>query len=390
MHPNASATPPSRLVFFLGAIALAALFLVGGEWVRSRVEAAGAETREVPVAAPALSVRVAAVERVSLARSATFHGFLAPAEERAVSALVPGDIVNQSVEISDEVSAGEELFRIDDEAWRLEYDEAVAALSRERSRADLAKARWEHLKGLPEQTSTSIEMTEAELAYRAAEAARVQAEAVADRAKLQLDRASVVSPIDGVVSRIFLRTGEFVPAGAPLVEVVEVRRLKLFAAFEDVDIVWVRPGLEAAFSVAAIPGERFTGRVVRLHPQPLPTARKFEVEIEIPNESRRLRPGFFVTGSIADSEDGDRSTASIEVVRIPREAVVELFGRHYCYVVRGGEDGALVAVRTPIETQVLPGDVRQLQVVSGVADGERVVTKGHPYLGEETRVQLGD
>lgn len=388
MQPNASATPKSRLVFFFGAVALAALFLVGGEWVRSRVEAAASESQGAPAAAPALSVRVAQVERVSLTRSASFHGFLAPAEERAVSALVPGDIVSQAVEISDEVSAGDELFRIDGEGWKLEHDEAVAALNRETSRAELAKARWDHLKGLPEQTSTSIEMTEAELAYRAAEAARVQASAVADRAKLQLDRASVVSPIDGVVSRIFLRTGEFVPAGAPLVEVVEVHRLKLFAAFEDVDIVWVRPGLEVSFSVAAIPGERFTGRVVRLHPQPLPTARKFEVEIEISNENRRLRPGFFVTGMIADSGDGSAATA--EVVRIAREAVVELFGRQYCYVVTSREDGALIAVRTPIETQVLPGDVRNLQVVSGVADGERVVTKGHQYLGEETRVQLGD
>lgn len=390
MQPNASATPKSRLVFFLGAVALAALFLVGGEWVRSRVEAAASETRETTAAVPALSVRVAPVERVSLTRSATFHGFLAPAEERAVSALVPGDIVKQSVEISDEVSEGDELFRIDDEAWKLEYDEAIAALNRETSRAELAKARWDHLKGLPEQTSTSIEMTEAELAYRAAEAARVQAAAVADRAKLQLDRASVVSPIDGVVSRIFLRTGEFVASGAPLVEVVEVRRLKLFAAFEDVDIVWVHPGLEVSFSAAAIPGERFTGRVVRLHPQPLPTARKFEVEIEIPNERRRLRPGFFVTGMISDSDEANRSAATTEVVRISRAAVVELFGRHYCYVVRPSEDGALVAVRTPIETLVLPGDIRNLQVVSGVADGERVVTKGHQYLGEETRVQLGD
>ena len=169
-----------------------------------------------------------------------------------------------------------------------------------------------------------------------------------------------------------------------------MNRLKLLAEVEDRDVVWIEPGQSVGLTTSAMPGWQFEGTVRRVYPQAALASRKFELEIEVPNPDRRLRPGFFMNGVITQPEPSESELAGARVVVVPREAVVERFGQRFCHVIYPGDAGkdAHQAVRTLVD--VLPdlSDPRVLRVVSGLMEGQRVVTKGHQHLGERADVRI--
>jgi membrane fusion protein (multidrug efflux system)/multidrug efflux system membrane fusion protein/cobalt-zinc-cadmium efflux system membrane fusion protein len=384
-----------RLFAALAVIVTLALVVAGVLVIRHvrMIEGAAVADTEENVATP---VRVVAVERRAILDQAVFHGFVEPFVQLAVSADVPGEIFEQWVEVADDVKRDQPLYKIDDAVRKIEHEEALAALDRAASDLQLAEANWERIAELNEQQAAGIERTKAETSVLSAKALRRQAEAAVRRTALQLERTVVTSPIDGVVSRIHSRRGEFTQPGLPLAEVIEIDRLKLLTEVEDRHVVWMKVGQQAVLTTKTFPGERFDGKVLHVYPQALPTSRKFEVEIELSNVDRRIRPGFFMSGTVTREQEGETDAAATEVLIVPREAVVELFGRQFCYVVGPGEQqgsssvAGLVAQRTPVTALPIPADRRNLQIVEGVDEGDLVVTKGLQHLSERSSVRITD
>jgi membrane fusion protein (multidrug efflux system) len=130
----------------------------------------------------------------------------------------------------------------------------------------------------------------------------------------------------------------------------------------------------------AWPGERFPGTVVRVASAADGTSLKFPVEIELANEGQRILPGMVarVTLTLADERP-------LRVV--PRDAVVESFGVRFVYVL-SEEDEGWVARRRTVELRELAFRPGLLELVDGVADGERIAIGGTRELREGTRVRI--
>jgi RND family efflux transporter MFP subunit len=378
---------------------LALLTTVGlfgaGIFVRGQVNAKHARTIGSVPAASATPVRVARVERRAVPARARFHGFLIPFTELTVAARVPGEIVRQWVEISDEVKTGQPLFKVDDTVREIEHQQALAVQERASSEAELAQANWQWIAAMSEETSSSMERIEAQMRYRAAEADKHRAEAAVRRAAVLLERTTVRSPIDGIVSSIHSRRGEFTQQGQLLADIIDIDHLKLLAQIEDRDVVWVEVGQPVTLTTNTLPGEHFEGKVRRIYPQALPTSRKFEVEIELPNPNRRLRPGFFMMGTITERTKGQPDMDASGVLIVPREAVVERDGQRFCYVLHStstgdGADAIFEARRTSVVVLPILSDPRSYRLVSGVAEGSLVVTKGSQHVSERSPVRITD
>jgi len=385
---------PSSIVG-IAVITVAALLVVTAVLV-NRYVAISQAARQLPETSPATTVRVARVERRAVVRQAEFHGFLIPFEELSISADVMGEIAEQHVEVSSEVTQGQLLFKIDDAVRRISHEDALAALDRAASEHALAAAQWDRVRGLEGGQTTSIEHKQAESQFRSTGAIQHQAEAAVHLAALLLERTAVKSPIDGVVSAVFLRRGEYAQLGLPLVRIIDVGRLRLAAEIEDQDVAWVQVDQPAVLTTNTFPGEVFEGTVYRLHPQAIQTSRGFEIEIVLTNPDRRLRPGFFMSGKIVEAMS-DRAEAEVpEVLLVPREAVTSEFGANFCFVVRPAENAsdtqepALEALRAGVSVLPTTFDPRLLRVVSGLEEGDVVVTKGLQHLSERTRVTVSD
>jgi len=380
-----------RPIFTVAALIVTLLLICAAAIVGKRGSDKRHEERQADSEAAAAPVRVVTIEHRTIPVEALFHGFLEEYLELTIASQVAGEITEQWVDVADDVTAGQVLFTIDDETRKFELQQAQSALIRAQNEFKLAEANWERIRSLPAQTSTSLENIEAHRKFLSAEATANEASAAAGLAQLMLERTSVISPTNGVVSRINQRKGEFTQYGQSLLDIIEIDRLKLVAEVADHEVVWIRTGAEVILSSDVFPGETFTGTVHYIYPQAMPSSRKFRIEIELTNVNRRLRPGFFVQGKISMSETITGAGESAELPIIPREAVIELYGQSYCFRVphtASEAAGQLYVIRTPVTVWPVPSHPRIMRVESGLAPGDRVVTKGILHLSDRTPIRI--
>ncbi len=137
------------------------------------------------------------------------------------------------------------------------------------------------------------------------EAAQTNLASVKKRAKQQIDAArgqvdsvlaqlsntKIIAPVSGLVSKIYLDTGEMAVAGQPLVTIVNTNGFKIEVALSDVDITKVKVGQEAEIILSAAPEEKISGRVYYVASVADPVSRKFPVKIQIDNKSKIIKAG---------------------------------------------------------------------------------------------------
>ncbi|MDT5038444.1 MAG: hypothetical protein QOE03_3629 [Micromonosporaceae bacterium] len=166
--------------------------------------------------------------------------------------------------------------------------------------------------------------------------------------------------------------GARVTAGTPVLTVVDTSELGLMAEVDETDVLLVTPGVVAEVELDAAPGARYEARVGSVDLLPATSARG--------GVSYRARltmgAGRFTDGRPAPPpRPGMSAVAHLNVraaraaVAVPAAAVFNRDGRDSVWVVRGGR-----AVRTPVTVGVSGQDL--VQVVSGVAAGDRIVVHG--------------
>ncbi len=216
---------------------------------------------------------------------------------------------------------------------------------------------------------------------RAAATRLAQAKIDWERSRLTEDRSRLRSPIDGIVLHLArdeqdqpLADGQLVAQGLVVAQVAPVDRLVADVDLVGADVARVRPGLEARLEHPAWPDRVFAGRVVRLAPALNPATRTLRAEVAVDNRDRLLRPGMFAEVTIvAARHEG--------VAVVPREAVTERQGISVVFVVEGQK-----VSKRPVRLGL--GDDEVVEVLDGVAPGERVVVRGIETLDENVKVRV--
>ncbi len=345
---------PGPWVLLAAALMLLAFFLVygcGGEAADETADAAGSrdDTRTALVRT-ALPEQRDVVDTVSL--SADLE-----AERRAVlSAEVAGTVEAVTVEQGDRVARGQTVARVDTRALAQRLAEADAV-------ARQAGAQFERAQALYERRSiTKAQMLDA-VTNRDVAQARLAS------ARLDLSKSRLTAPWSGQVAATMVEVGDYVVPGQPVVELVEVDRLKVVAPASSGDVPYLEVGRPVKIRVDALPGEVFEGTITRLGAELDPSSRTLDVEAELANPDGRLRPGMLATLEVP------RQTLAGALL-VPLEAVVDLGEERALFV---NEDG--VARRRIVELGPVLGD--RVVVSSGVGPGDRVIVEG------ETRVADG-
>jgi multidrug efflux system membrane fusion protein len=202
-------------------------------------------------------------------------------------------------------------------------DRLAAVRAKERSVAATvtgAQATFKRIKALRERGSVAQQMYDDTLAKRdsaVAELEAVQREIGGANVALQqaeddCKHCSLVLPIrQAVISRKSIEQGERVPAGQPVVEIMDLSRVRVAFGVSDKRISEFGIGQSIAVAADAFPGEHFAGRVTKLLPAADLRTRTFEVEVTI-DDPKGLKPGMIVTIIVGKRE---------EVVLIPMTAV---------------------------------------------------------------------
>ena len=187
------------------------------------------------------------------------------------------------------------------------------------------------------------------------------------------------SPLTGTVVERNVTPGQSVN-GDPtqvLFTVADLDKLQVAADLYERDLDLVKVGQVATVVVEAYPGVSFPAVLSAVGDVVDPTTRTIKVRAMVDNETHKLKPEMFARLSI---DVGD----SNQFIAVPREAVLEVDGREFVYVVQAGNR----YVRRPVKTATASND--QVRILEGLTPGERVVTKGAVLIkGQETKAPTG-
>jgi membrane fusion protein (multidrug efflux system) len=139
----------------------------------------------------------------------------------------------------------------------------------EAARADLAAARQAVVAAearVAEACAAELGIAEADAGLSSSKAAVEQARAALAQVAWARGRAEVRAPIDGIVARVFVRTGDFAPPGRPVVALYDPASRYVEARFEETRLAHVVLGKRAEVHVDALPGLTLVGRVRRVAP----------------------------------------------------------------------------------------------------------------------------
>ena len=187
----------------------------------------------------------------------------------------------------------------------------------------------------------------------------------------------VRSPINGIVLERLVTPGTTVIPGQPLFVVSDLSTLWAIAEVDEAQIARVRTGSRVEVTVAAYPGERFTGTITFVADSVNPETRRLTVRSTVPNTDRRLKPDMFATLTLAEGEPRP-------VVVVPADAVQSIDGKSVVFV----EERAGRFVPRPV--QVGSQVDNSLEITSGLTDGERIAVAGSFVLKSELLKETGE
>ena len=339
-----------------------------------------------------MTVETATAARGSVAQQLVVVGNLIGDATVSVVPRASGRLEAISVRLGDPVSRGQRIAKIEDYELQEQVKQQEAGLEVSRAtirqrEADLqlAETNAERSRNLyarqllPKQT-----LDDTEARYQAAvaqldlaRAQNTQSVARLDELKINLANTVVVSPVNGFVARRVVDPGAFVGQNGAIVDVVDISRVRLVANIVEKDLKQIQTGDMTRVEVDAYPGEMFSGRIARLAPVLDPATRTAPIEVEIPNPGFKLKPGMYARVTVTTDERKD-------ALVVPTNAVVDYTGRRGVFVASGDSTVSFRAVRVGIE------ESEQIEILDGVAEGDRVVTTGAAGLRDGDRVLVAD
>jgi Cu(I)/Ag(I) efflux system membrane fusion protein len=184
---------------------------------------------------------------------------------------------------------------------------------------------------------------------------------------------TMYSPMSGVVTKKDIVMGHRLNEGDMPYEITDLSRAWVLADAYETDLSRIRMGMKATLSLQAFPGKTFTGKVIFVDPILDAKTRTAKVRLEFPNPRGELRPEMFGEVTL--------KTADREGLRIPADAVIDSGNTKVVFVSQGEGKFQPRAVEVGPET----GD--QVEVISGLSDGELVVTRANFLVDSESRLR---
>jgi RND family efflux transporter MFP subunit len=265
---------------------------------------------------------------------------------------------------------------------------AEAQLSAARSKADADRSTFDRLKaasatpGVVAGNDVTIAEKSADATANQVVAAQQSVEAARQALNAVRDMEGylrVTAPFAGVVSERNVHPGALVGpsinAGAtPLLRLVDTTRLRLVVAVPEAYTARMAPGGQVPFTVAAYPGQSFSGKVARIAQAVDVTTRAMAVELDVANGNGRLAPGTFCQVRWPVRRSGPS-------LFVPSTSVATTTDRVFVIRVRDGKT-EWIDVKTGLTSGAL------VEVFGDLRAGDEIAGRGTDELRPGTEVRV--
>ncbi len=369
----------------------------------------------------AVDVKIEAVGTRDLVASVTASGQVASHTKVDVASDVSGRITRLAVKEGDMVKKGQFLLEIDPSQYQAAVGRNVAAVASSRAQVEQAKATLAQAQSTYQRTADlqkrNPKLVSADQVDQLLTAVKVnqalvdnathgvaQAEAALRDAQSSLDKTTIVSPIDGQVTRLNVEQGETAIQGtlnkdaATLLTVSDMSNLETKVKVNETDVAHVKVGDSAIVQIDAFPDTTFRGKVTEISNSSLTTAAAtsagsqadqavdYYVTVQLLNPPAQTRPDFSATAKII-------TDTRPHALAIP---IIALTIRENGPVTNGGDSAAAVG-KTPVKevgkkdadgvfvvgadnkvtfrpVKVGIAGEQYFEVVSGLKPGEKIVS----------------
>ena len=311
------------------------------------------EVKNLPV------VKVNRINTTQFEQDFSVVGTVKPYESATLASVEGGLIIYLSKDKGDYVRKGETVVRIKKDIEYASYEQAV-------TQYELAKSNYERIKNLYEQDAASEQdYTNAKYSFRLAEDA-------VDILEARLSNSVVRSPISGVIQDKLMSRGEVTGPGTPILQVVDISRVKINAGIPERYINDINKGARVKITFDVFRGEEFYGIINFIAPVLSTQNRTFDIEIVIKNPSGRIKPEMSANVVVT-------KLSMDEAIVLPQDQIIDFGQEKYVFVLEndiarrknitlGGRKGNNVLIGSGLN----PGDLLIIEGFQSLADGDKV------------------
>ena len=362
---------------------------------------------------PPQSVTLATAQLATLEDIITLTGTVVPRELVQVAPSLSGLRIEEMwVKVGDRVQAGQIIATLDNSLFRTALAQAEANLAQAQAQITQLEARLAQASIVRQAARTDINrysrlyqqgaISQAQLDERQIQSAATQegiaviaanldsahanvASKLADiqRIQTQLDQTAVISPVSGTIAQKLSTIGSV--ANGPLYSIIENAQLDLVVKPTQAQLSNVEVGTPALVETAGTNSDRLRSSVYAIEPTLDAQNRQATVKIDLAN-APVVKPGMFL--------QADLVTQRRRGVVVPAKAVIaQPDGSALVYTLSASESGISQnstgkAIATPVKIAQIPNSADRVEILSGLAAGDRVVVSGANYLQDGDSVSL--
>ena len=332
--------------------------LVGGVCLASvacssKKSAEAAAEQPVVEAKPKVTTAVVHIQDVD--QQSVFTGNVEGYAVNNITPQQPRRITRLLVDVGDRVVAGQKVAELDNAALdqvKAQYENNKANFERSDELYKFggeSKANWQAMKTAYEVSKSTYEN--------------------------MLENTTLVSPISGVVTARNYDNGDMC-GGLPIFVVQRINPVKITINVSESLYTYIKKGMEVAVEFDALPEQKFTAKVSRITPSIDAATRTFPVELVLANAKELIKPGMYARVIM---NYGTRKN-----IVVPDVAVVKQLGSGNRYIYVYKQDGTVAFQRVELGRRMND----KYEILSGLADGDEVVTSGQIALKDGIAVEL--
>lgn len=268
---------------------------------------------------------------------------------------------------------------------------AKAALKTAQAQYELVSQDYERMGELYKQKAVSPQQ------YDQAETQKKTAEAGLEQAKLQLEQANenyqnsfIKAPFRGIVGAVFFEENQMVPAGQPVVQIVNTNVMKSKLQLSSKDISDVSIGLPVLVKFPSIPGKEYKGKVININHAVNKLSNLLEIEVQLINPDNKIKSGIFgeflietatKKGTIVLPENSLMQRTEIIVDK--KTGVRETMKKYFVFAVENGYS-KLKEVKTGINSD------GRIEILKGLENADTVIVIGQNVVRDGQKVKIVD
>ncbi|MBT8339331.1 MAG: efflux RND transporter periplasmic adaptor subunit [Desulfatitalea sp.] len=327
-------------------------------------------------------VRHQIVTSIGGAPELTYSGVSKSGTEIKLSFRVGGSIRSLAVGVGDRVKTNDLIATLDDADAKLNRERVEISLAKAKVQAETAEANLKRIRALYESNNVSLSEYEAAKERDANAAAEYRAE---KRSLNLIDRELAYyrlrAPMDGIITAKDVSRNENVQAGQLVVVLETGDLIEVSVGVPEQNIVRIEKGQAVRVRFPAVTNVEFRGIVNEVSFAIDAASSTYPVTVVLSDVSEKIRPGM-----PADVTFQLDVVNSVTVLIVPVNAVAKGLQGTYVFVVTPTEDDLGIVNKRSVE--IGPLTRQGFELISGLDQGERVVTAGLDKMHDGLKVRL--